>query len=66
MTSEAKYQYAMCSIVNDPEKVNTTLHDWGNDGWELVSGSVGTAHMHTVYALYWRKPIAGNPEPTSV
>jgi hypothetical protein len=65
MASEAKYRYAM-ACMTDPKKANESMQQWADDGWELVSGSVGAGEFHTMFAMYWRKPITSEHEPTSV
>ncbi len=43
-------------------KVNGHLEEWGDAGWELVSGTATAFTVHMIatplirYVMYWRKP----------
>lgn len=57
MASEIKYEYRMSWVYNKPNKVDESLREWAQAGWELVSGSVATKLEGTIFAMYWRRPL---------
>jgi hypothetical protein len=76
MENTVQYEYRVSTIDDSPVKVDIEMKYWADNGWELVSGGASSwasreseysqTIWHTKFVMYWRKPLASKPEPTSV